>query len=138
MKLTAGVIFLALTMACVAVAQQDPTKPVLREGKSVQMPVSSQATAMRDADGENTTVVAVTAEGNLFVGIRPAQLSDLGKLKAETVYVKADARVPYQQVLMVLDELRGHSLVLLTSSPSNAERSGIVPPYGVKVMLGPH
>jgi hypothetical protein len=69
-------------------------------------------------------------------GIRPVQLSDLGKLKAETVYVKADARVPYQQILTVLDELRGHSVVLLTSSPSNAERSGIAPPYGVKVMLG--
>lgn len=137
MKLTMGVIFLGLTLVCAAVAQQDPAKPVLREGKSVQMPVSSQATEMGDADDENATVVAVTAEGNLFVGIRPVQLSDLGKLKAETVYVKGDARAPYQQVLTVLDELRGHSIVLLTSSPSSGERSGIVPPYGVKVMLGP-
>ena len=127
---------IALTMACVAVAQQDPTKPVLRPGISVQMPVSNQAIEMREADDEDATGVAVTADGKLFVGARPAQLSDLGRLNAQTVYMKADARVPYQQILTVLDALHGHSVVLLTSSPSSAENSGITWPYGVKVMLG--
>jgi len=136
MKSTIGVYLLALTMACAAAAQQDPTKSVLRKAVSVKMPVSNQAIEMPDAEDENATVVAVTADGNLYLGTRPVQLSDLGKLNAETVYVKADARMPYQKMLTLLDTLRPHSVVLLTSTPSNTERTTILPPYGVKVMLG--
>jgi len=131
-----GMCLLALVVAYAVVAQQDPTKPVLRKGVSVQMPVSSQATEMVDADAESATVVTVTAKGSLYVGIRPAQLDSLGQLNAQTVYVKADARVPYQHVLTVLDALRGHSVVLLVSSPASAEKTGIVPTYGVKVAFG--
>src|SRR5689334_25044509 len=98
-----GMCLLALVVAYAVVAQQDPTKPVLRKGVSVQMPVSSQATEMVDADAESATVVTVTAKGSLYVGIRPAQLDSLGQLNAQTVYVKADARVPYQRILTVLD-----------------------------------
>ena len=136
MKLAMAASLLFLTFACAVIAQQDPTKPVLRPGISVKMPVSSEATEMRAADEENATVVAVTAGGDLFLGTRPVQLSGLSKLNADTVYVKADARAPYQTMLTVLDALRGHSIVLLTASPSNGETTTIVPPYGVKVTLG--
>ena len=136
MKSILGICLLTLLIACAAAAQQDPTKPMLRKGISVQMPVSSQATEAREADDEDATVIAVTAEGNLFVGIQPAQLSSLTQLKAPTVYVKADARVPYQKVLSVLDALRGHSVVLLSSAPSAGQSSQITWPYGVKVRLG--
>lgn len=136
MKSTLGISFLAMFIACTAAAQQDPTKPVLRKGISVQMPVSSQATEMREADDEDAIVVAVTDDGNLFVGVQPAQLSSLSQINAPTVYVKADARVPYQKLLTVLDALRGHSVVLLTSSPSSGQSSQITWPYGVKVTLG--
>ncbi len=136
MKSTLGMCLIALLTACAALAQQDPTKPMLRQGISVKMPVSSQAKEMREADQEDATVVAITAEGNLFVGIEPVQLSSLSQLNAPTVYVKADARVPYQRVLTVLDALRGHSVILLTSSPSSGQSSPITWPYGVKVILG--
>lgn len=136
MKLSVRMCLLVLTMSYVALAQQDPTKPVLRPGVSVEMPVSNQAVEMREADNEDATVVAVTADGSLFEGNRPVELSELGKVYADTVYVKADARVPYQKILAVLDALRGRSVVLLTSSPSNSANTGIAPPYGVKVALG--
>lgn len=136
MKLSVRMCLLVLTMTYVALAQQDPTKPVLRPGVSVEMPVSNQSVEMREADNEDATVVAVTADGSLFEGTRPVQLSELGKVYAETVYVKADARVPYQKLLTVLDALRGRSVVLLTSSPSNSANTGIASPYGVKVALG--
>ena len=136
MKSTLGMCLFTLLIACSALAQQDPTKPTLRKGISVQMPVSSQATEMREADEEDATVIAITAEGNLFVGIQPVQLSSLSQLNAPTVYVKADARVPYQKLLTVLDALRGRSVVLLASSPSSGQSSQITWPYGVKVMLG--
>ncbi|HWC19020.1 MAG TPA: hypothetical protein VG498_18555 [Terriglobales bacterium] len=135
MKSTMGVCLVVLSITCTVLAQQDSSRPVLRSGKSVKMAVSNQATEMRMADDENATVVTVTEEGNLFVGMQPVQSSGLGELKAETVYVKADARVPYQKILTVLDSLRGHSVVLLTASPSNPERTDLVPPYGVKVIL---
>jgi biopolymer transport protein ExbD len=51
------------------------------------------------------------------------------------VYLKADSRVPFQQVLTVLDALRGRSVVLLAAPPKNVERKKIVPPYGVKVTV---
>jgi len=136
MKSTLGMCLLALMVASAAPAQQDPTKPVLRKGISVQMPVSNQAREMREADEEDATVIAVTSDGNLFVGVQPVQLSSLSQLNAPTVYVKADARVPYQKLLTVLDALRGHSVILLTSSPSSGQSSQITWPYGVKVMLG--
>jgi len=136
MKSNIAMSLLVLIVAVGVIAQQDPTKPVLRKGISVEMPVSSQATEMRDADEEDATVVTITADGSLYVGIRPVQLDTLGQLNAETIYVKADARVPYQKLLTVLDALRGHSVVLLASSPSKVEKTSIMPPYGVRVTLG--
>ncbi|HKU24068.1 MAG TPA: biopolymer transporter ExbD [Candidatus Sulfotelmatobacter sp.] len=136
MKFRIGMCLLVSVMVCAAVAQQDSTKPALREGKSVKMAVSSQAVEMREADAENATVVTVAADGNLFLGIRLVRLSDLAQLNAQTVYVKADARASYQDILRVLDALRGRSVVLLTASPSHVEATGIMPPYGVRVMLG--
>ena len=136
MKSSMGICLLTLAIVSVVTARQDPAKPVLREGISVQMPVSNQAIEMRDADDENATVVTVTADGKLFVGIRAVDLAGLAELKAETVYVKADARLPYQQILAVLDALRGHGVILLTAPASNGQTTTIMPPYGIKVALG--
>ena len=114
--LSAGVIGIA--------AAQDPTKPVLREGISVQMPALSEAVAIPAAEELDTTVVTVTAEGRLFVGVQPVELKALAGLPAQTVYVKADARVPYQQVLTVLDTLHEHTVVLLTAPTTKVALGG--------------
>jgi biopolymer transport protein ExbD len=121
-------------LACVAVAQQSP-KPALQKGVSVQMPVAPHAVEVRAADEPNATVVAVTAEGKVFAGNQPTEPDALSRLSAETVYVKADARVPFQTVLTVLDALRGKSVVMLAASPVNVERAKGVPPYGMKVIV---
>jgi len=118
-----------------AAAGQDPQKPALKRGVSVEMPVAPHAVEMRAADEENATVVAITADGRVFVGVRPTEPSALAGLSAGTVYVKADSRVPYQKVLAVLDALRAKSVVLLTAAPENAARQGIVPPYGMKLTV---
>jgi hypothetical protein len=112
---------------------QDSQKIALRQGVSVQMPVASHAVEMRAADEPNATVVAITADGKVFAGIKVTEPGALSNLSEETVYVKADSRVPYQKVLAVLDALRGKSVVLLTAPPDNAARQGIVPPYGMKL-----
>src|SRR5262249_2878134 len=59
----------------------------------------------------------------------------LSKLSAQTVYVKADSRTPFQAVLTVLDALRGKSVVLLAASPAKVDKAKIVSPYGIKVIV---
>ena len=43
-------------------------KPVFKQGIAVEMPVAGHAVEMRAADEQNATVVAMTADGRLFVG----------------------------------------------------------------------
>jgi len=125
--------YLVGSMLIYGAGAQDPQKIVLREGISVQMPVAGHAVEMRAADELNATVVAITADGRVFVGIKPAEPSELSDLSERTVYVKADSRVPYQTVLTVLDALRGKSVVLLTAPAEKAP--GITPPYGVMLSV---
>jgi biopolymer transport protein TolR len=107
----------------------------MNPGISVETPVASHAVEMRAADEQNATVVAITADGKVFLGIEPTEPAALSRLSEGTVYVKADARVPYQKVLAVLDALRVKSVALLTAPPENAVRQGIVPPYGMKLIV---
>jgi biopolymer transport protein ExbD len=107
----------------------------LKKGVSVQLASASHAVEMRAADEPNARVVAITADGKVYSGIDITEPAALSSLSDATVYVKADARAPYQKVLAVLDALRGKSVVLLTASPENAARQGIVPPYGLKLTL---
>jgi biopolymer transport protein ExbD len=107
----------------------------LKKGVSVQLASASHAVEMRAADEPNARVVAITADGKVYSGIDITEPAALSSLADATVYVKADARAPYQKVLAVLDALRGKSVVLLTASPGNAARQGVVPPYGLKLTL---
>jgi biopolymer transport protein ExbD len=110
-------------------------KPVLKQGISVEMPVAGHAVEMRAADEQNATVVAMTANGRVFVGVEPTEPAALSRLSARTIYLKADDRVGYQNLLAVLDALRGKSVVLLSAPPENAVRRGYTPPYGTKVTV---
>ena len=114
---------------------QEPHKPALKQGISVDMPVASHAVEMRAADELNATVVAITADGTVMVGAERTEPAALSKLTEETVYVKADSRVPSQRVLTVLDALRGRTVVLLAAPPQNAvTQQRFVPPYGMKLI----
>jgi biopolymer transport protein ExbD len=135
MKRVLEVCLIAVALASMTGAQ-DATKPMLRPGITVQLPFSSQAAEIPAADEEDATVVTVTADGQLFVGIRPVDLTALTGLHPSVVYVKADARTAYHSVLTVLDALHGRAVVLLTSPPSNAPKEAIMPPYGVKLKVG--
>ena len=114
---------------------QEPAQPVMTKGVSVQMPVADHATEMRAADAPHATVVAITAEGKLYVGAERAEPAALSNLTAGTVYLKADSRVPFQKVLTVLDALRGKSVVLLAAPPKNVGSTKFVSPYGMEVTV---
>jgi hypothetical protein len=125
--------FLIASILTCGVGAQDPQKIPMTRGVSVQMAAANHAVEMRAADEPNATVVAITAEGKVYVGTKVTEPGALSNLSGETVYVKADSRAPYQNVLTVLDALHGKSVVLLTAPPVNPARQGIVSPYGVKL-----
>ena len=135
MKFVLGVCLIAAGMTGMVVAQ-DPTKPVLRQGISVEMPVASEAVAMPAADEVDATVITLTAEGELFLGLQRVKIDALARVPASTVYVKADARAPYEQVLTVLDALHDHSIVLLTAPTVKTVSGKTSPPYGVRLAMG--
>ncbi len=113
---------------------QDSTKPQLKPGIAVEMPVALHAVEMRAADEEKATVVVITADERVYLGTQPTDSTALRRLQG-TVYVKADSRVPFQKVLSVLDALRSDSVVLLTAPLRKAPGQEIAWPYGVKLML---
>jgi biopolymer transport protein ExbD len=134
MKHVLEVCLIAVVLVCVTDAQ-DPTKPMLRPGIHVEMPAASHAVEMRAADKEDATVISVTADGKIFLGLHPAEVGALKGLDVGTVYVKADARAPFQRVLSVLEALQGQPVVLLTAPTENAPKKDIMPPYGLTVTV---
>ena len=121
--------------------------PALRKGVSVQMPVTTNAVAMPDADLADALIVAVTFRDTIYLGVNtvtPEQLS--GKVKAQLtghpgkrVYLKGDARTPYSTVVEVLDALRSTGVnapILLTSQHESTNASYVVP-TGLEVLLPP-
>jgi hypothetical protein len=133
-KYAIGVGVVLAGWICVVGAQERP-QPVLKQGVSVELAVAGHAVEMRAADEQDATVVAITAEGKIYVGVTRAEPEALSGLSAETVYLKADARVPYQKLLTVLEALRGKSVVLLTATPSDAPRTNFMPPYGMRLTV---
>ncbi|MBI5281183.1 MAG: biopolymer transporter ExbD [Candidatus Solibacter usitatus] len=121
--------------------------PALRKGVSVQMPVTTSAVAMPDADLADSVVVAVTLRGTVYLevtAVTPAQLS--GQVKAQLtgrtgkrVYLKGDARTPYSVVAEVLDALRaaGVTAPILLTSQRGATNAPYMPPMGLEAPLAP-
>jgi biopolymer transport protein ExbD len=131
-------------LLAVAIAAQTPA---LRKGVSVQMPVTTNAVAMPDADLADSLVVAVTFRGAVFLAVTtvtPAQLPE--KLKAQLaghpgkrVYLKGDARTSFAIVAEVLDALRtaGVNAPILLTSQHDSMNASYVPPMGFEVWLRP-
>jgi len=118
-----------------------------QKGVSVQMPVTSNAAPMPDADSKDARIVAVTESGSVYLGIDPVPLVALAdKIKSslsnstQKLYVKADARTPYANVVKVLEALRIGGLespILLTDQPESSQPGARVSPKGLEVMLTP-
>jgi hypothetical protein len=78
MKSVIEICVVGSILTCAAGAQESP-KP-LQKGVSVHMPVADHAVEMRAADEQDATVVAITAGGELFVGIKPVEPGALSSL----------------------------------------------------------
>ncbi len=88
--------------------------PMLQKDVSVDMVRTVNPREMPDADKEDAVVVAVTRDGNVFLGATQLAVEDLSAKVQEliatrvdkTVYIKSDARAKYERVVAVIDEVR--------------------------------
>ena len=88
--------------------------PMLQKGVSVDLAKTNNPVQMPDADKEDALLVAVQRDGAVFFGsekISPDQLTNKIKDKLaarvdKRVYVRADARTKYGNVVEVVDNVR--------------------------------
>ena len=110
--------------------------PMLQKNKPVDMARTDTARDMQDADKEDAVVVAVTRDGNIFLGNTQVQKADItGQVKDrisnkldKTVYLKSDARAKYGDVVGVVDEIRSAGVDQLGLLTERTERTGTPPP----------
>jgi biopolymer transport protein ExbD len=119
----------------------------LQRGVSVQMAVSRNAVAVPDADTASALVVALTADGTIYLNAEPVPAADLaGRVTSivsartdKTLYIKADARVPYSRLVEIIDAVQtaGIGGVTLLTAQQDASDQGRrpVPPKGLEMRV---
>jgi biopolymer transport protein TolR len=123
------------------------TAQAMRKGISVELAVTSNAAPMPDADQEDALIVSVSEDGTVYFGVEqisPAGLAEkvkggLSNRTEKKLYIKADARTPYANVVKVLDAVRTAGVEapnLLTAQPDSPEPGTLVPPKGLEVFVG--
>jgi biopolymer transport protein TolR len=113
--------------------------PMLQKGISVDMAKVNNPTPMQDADKEDALLVSVMRDGTVYFGadkILPDALT--GKVKDrltnrtdKRVYVKADARAHFGNVVQVVDGVRAagvDDLGLLTEQRKSTPNAPPTPP----------
>jgi biopolymer transport protein TolR len=90
--------------------------PMLNNKVNVELPVANAAILMENANKEDAVTVAVTRDGQVYLGGDKISLDDLGakvssklenKPEAEKeVYLRADIRANYGKVMDAVDQIR--------------------------------
>jgi biopolymer transport protein ExbD len=119
----------------------------LRQGVTVQMAHTASAVAYPAADDNDAWIVVVAADGDLYFGVKPVTPDQLlEEMKATPrqrdakLYIKADARAPFANVVRVLQagrEVAFEAPVLLTAQSLSPAPGTVVPPNGLEVLTGP-
>jgi biopolymer transport protein ExbD len=118
----------------------------MRKGITVELPVTSNAVPVPKADNEDSLIVTVTYDGKVYLGVDPISTTEIaGKVKEalsnhveKTLYVKADARTPYVNLVRILDSVRTagvERLTLLTAQRDTEEPGTVVPPKGLELLV---
>ncbi|MGH9816515.1 MAG: ExbD/TolR family protein [Candidatus Acidiferrales bacterium] len=113
--------------------------PMLQKGQSVDLAPVDNPKDLPDADKDDAVILAVMRDGTIFLGMEKVNVPDItrrvtdmitGRLD-KTVFVKADARAQYGNVVRVVDEVRAagvDNIGLLTEksrdSKAKAEEGG--------------
>ena len=146
-RLRTSLISLMLAGLPGAVSSQSGVSVPLQQGVSVQLPVTKNAVAVPSADNQNALVVALTADGDTYLVGQPlatSALADnvrnmLSTRNEKTLYIKADARVPYARIVEVIDAVRTSgvdSLTLLTAQHDTSDQGQrLVAPKGLEMRV---
>ena len=146
-RLRASLVSLTLAALPGAVVAQSGGSVPLQRGVSVQLPVTSNAVAVPNADNQDALIVALTADGATYLGVNRLPTSALADSvrnivstrNEKTLYIKADARVPYARLVEIIDAVRNSGvdgLTLLTAQPQTADQSGRpVAPKGLEMRV---
>src|ERR1700687_4549511 len=113
--------------------------PMLQKNMPADMARTDNAHEMQDADKDDAIVLAITRDGNIFLGHSQIRKEDItGQVKDrisnrldKTVYVKSDARAKYGDVVAVVDEIRSagvDQLGLLTEKNQGRQTPPPPPP----------
>jgi biopolymer transport protein ExbD/biopolymer transport protein TolR len=140
------ILTLSTCLAPSVAQQQGRTAAPRRQGISVNLPITRNATPVPDADNQDSLVVAVTRDGSVYLGLQRMTESALtaavrvclSNQAGKQLYIKADARTSYANVGKVLDAVLAapvDSVILLTSQSIPAQADGRVAPQGFKVLL---
>ena len=123
------------------------TAQAMQKGIRVELATASNALASPDADHEDSLIVTVTSNGSVYLGINPSTPAALAEQiksrlsgREQKVYIKADARAPYADVVTVLGAARTAGVeapILLTTQPESPEPGTVAAPKGLEVLVGP-
>ncbi|MGA7920322.1 MAG: biopolymer transporter ExbD [Candidatus Acidiferrales bacterium] len=113
--------------------------PMLQKGVSVDMAKVNNAQDMQDADKDDAIILAVTRDGQMYLGSQRIQLDEITtKVKDlianrldKTVFVRSDARAKYGDVVKAVDEVRSagvDKLGLLTEKNRSNKPTAPPPP----------
>jgi biopolymer transport protein TolR len=105
--------------------------PMLQKGKQVDLASVNNTHEMQAADKDDAIIVAITRNGDIFLGTTKTAKEDLtNQIKDrianrldKTVFVKSDARAKYGDVVAAVDEIRSagvDQLGLLTEKNHSA------------------
>ena len=137
-----AVLLIVAAIPAAVFAQQAGGVQPLQRGVSVQMPVTRNAVAVPNADTQDALVVALTADGTTYLRGDRLSTPDLGDRvrsilstrNEKTLYIKADARVPYARLVEVIDALQQsgvEGVTFLTAQQDAADQGNrLVPPKG--------
>jgi biopolymer transport protein ExbD/biopolymer transport protein TolR len=88
--------------------------PMLQKGVNVELAKTKNPVDMKEADRDDSVLVAITRDGNFYLGQDRVNIEDLAskvndlltnKLE-KTVFVKSDLRAKYGDVVQVVDNIR--------------------------------
>ena len=120
----------------------------MQKGIGVQLPATSSAVAVPDADNASSMMVTVTEDGSAYFGtdrIVPADLpgkimDGVSRQPGRKLYIKADARATFGSVSKVLEAARTagiESPILLTAQSASVQPGTVSPPKGLELLIGP-
>jgi len=122
------------------------TAQALQKGISVDLPVTSSAVSIPDADREGALIVSITEDGSIYFGtnpISPSALKETVKSRLsnqteKTLYLKADVDVPYASLVKVLDSAFAagvNGLTLLTTQRRSEKPGTVIAPTGLQMQF---